>query len=162
MGSALPSFGMIVRAETAEQIEEVRTLFGEYAASLEFPLDFQDFDDEMSRFPGEYTAPGGSILLATNEERTVGCVALRLLEPGVCEMKRLYVRPEGRGLGMGRELGHAVLEEGRRLGYDRMRLYTVPSMQAAIALYESLGFTRIAPYRENPIEGAAFMELELG
>jgi GNAT superfamily N-acetyltransferase len=138
-------------------LEEVRTLFREYAASLPFALDFQDFDRELADLPGAYAAPRGALLLA----RGAGCVGLRPLDETTCEMKRLYVRPSARGTGLGRRLADAVIAEARRLGYAHMRLDTVPGMDSAQFLYERLGFHEIPPYRPNPIPGARFLELEL-
>jgi carbonic anhydrase len=151
----------IVRAQTSEQLEQARVLFQEYASSLDFELDFQDFDDELARFPGEYSEPTGCILMALSDGNAVGCVAVRALDPEICEMKRLYVVPNFRGRDIGRALAERIVEEARHLGYARMRLDTVPSMNVAIRLYESLGFAQIPPYRHNPIEGTSFMELAL-
>lgn len=143
-------------------VEDIRAIFLEYGESLDFELCFQDFEAELANLPGEYAPPRGSILLAMDGDAVAGCVALRPLNDGVCEMKRLFVRPAYRGTALGRKLAVAIVAEGRRLGYRAMRLDTVPSMVAAIALYRSLGFVEIEPYRENPIDGALYMELDLG
>ena len=140
---------------------DARALFLEYAESLGFDLGFQDFEAELRGLPGEYAPPGGVLLLARVAKEAVGCVGLRPLAPETCEMKRLYVRPKARAGGAGRALAEAVIEVGRELGYRRMRLDTVPTMTAARALYRSLGFREIEPYRFNPIPGTSFMELDL-
>lgn len=152
----------VVRAETEDRLEKVKDLFRMYASSLDFGLEFQDFERELAQFPGEYAPPSGCLLVAEVRERAAGCVALRRIDGTVCEVKRLYVVPSFRGRGIGRALAEGIIEEARRMGYKRMRLDTVPSMKAAIALYVSFGFTLIEPYRVNPVEGATFMELELG
>ncbi len=138
-----------------------RGLFEEYAASLGFDLSFQDFDREVASLPGDYASPRGVILLARDGPAAAGCVALRPLADDACEMKRLYIRPSHRGTGLGRRLADAILAEARARGYRRMRLDTVPGMEAAIGLYRALGFREIEPYRANPIPGALFMEREL-
>ena len=138
-------------------VEETRALLREYAASLPFARDFQDFDRELAELPGDYAPPRGALLLA----RGAGCVGLRPLDTTTCEMKRLYVRPPARGTGLGRRLAEAIVGEARSLGYARMRLDTVPDMAAALSLYAELGFREIPPYRANPIPGAVFLELEL-
>jgi putative acetyltransferase len=156
----------ITQAESANSVRHIRELFLEYAASLGsdlcFPdLCFQNFDKELADLPGAYSPPHGRLLLATVEEQVAGCVALRPLEPGICEMKRLYVRPAYRGQALGKKLVEAVVTEARCIGYERMRLDTVPSMAAAISLYRAIGFREIEPYTTNPIPGALFLELDL-
>ena len=151
----------IVAAEAGALLNEARALFEEYAASLGIDLDFQNFSDELSHLPGEYAPPAGRLLLAQWHSEAVGCIALRQLDAGICEMKRLYVRPRFQGLGIGRALAEVVIREARTIGYARLRLDTLPSMTRARAMYAALGFRNIAPYRYNPIEGTAFMELVL-
>jgi putative acetyltransferase len=136
----------LLPVETDEQVEEARGLFMEYSEATGVDLCFQNFAQELAALPGDYAPPTGVLILAREGEAAAGCVALREYEEGVCEMKRLYVRPRFRGTG---------------LGYARMRLDTLPSMRGAIALYRSLGFREITPYRFNPVEGTLYMELDL-
>ncbi|MGZ4779385.1 MAG: GNAT family N-acetyltransferase [Thermoanaerobaculia bacterium] len=147
----------IVSATTPDDVAAVAVLFREYAASLGVDLGFQHFEEELAAMPGDYAPPRGRLLLA----RDLGCVALRPLSADVCEMKRLYVRPAGRGSGLGRLLAERIIEEARTIGYRAMRLDTLPMMAAARAMYVSLGFREIEPYRFNPIEGTKYFELEL-
>ena len=141
----------------ADDVELVRALFREYAGSLGVDLSFQGFEDELAALPGGYDA----VLVARIGCDAAGCVGVRPLEPGVCEMKRLYVRPSARGTGLGRALAEAAVARARELGYVQMRLDTLPSMGAAQELYRSLGFVEIPPYRHNPIAGSSFLELRL-
>lgn len=150
-----------IQPESQEDLRHTRELFQEYEASLGIRLCFQNFERELTGLPGDYAPPQGRLLLALHETQIAGCVAVRRIDGETCEMKRLYVRPAFRGKGVGKELATIIIEEARRIGYARMRLDTLPSMQEAIALYQSLGFQTIEPYRHNPIEGALYMELEL-
>lgn len=152
----------ITQADSAAQIAHARDLFLEYAQSLGFSLCFQSFDQELAGLPGDYAPPDGRLLLAEYEGQMAGCVALHKLESGICEMKRLYLRPAFRGHGLGRALAARIIDEAREIGYRRMRLDTVePVMKDAVAMYRILGFKEIAPYRSNPIAGAIYMELQL-
>jgi putative acetyltransferase len=152
----------IFQANTDEDIQHARALFEEYASDLSISPCFQNFADELKNLPGDYVPPDGRLLLAAEGDQLAGCIALRKLEPGICEIKRLFVRPAHRGEGLGRVLVISAITEAQKLGYTRMRLDTLPGrMDQAIALYRSLGFVDIGPYCENPVEGAKFMELNL-
>jgi ribosomal protein S18 acetylase RimI-like enzyme len=157
----MPSSVRITRAQSAADLAQVRDLFVEYAEDLGFDLCFQDLGRELIELPGEYGPPGGALLAAHCGEAVVGCVALRKLDERTCEMKRMYVRPAFRGRHIGRGLAESIIAEARRIGYAKVRLDTLPSMETAVALYESLGFKRIGAYRHNPILGAMFFELDL-
>jgi putative acetyltransferase len=150
-----------VRVVTSpDKMEPVRLLLREYADSLGFDLCFQEFGQELAGLPGPYGPPSGCLLLATVGDEPAGCVALKQLADGVCEMKRLYVRSRHRGTGLGRTLAEGIIREAKRLGYRAIRLDTVPSvMGSAVALYRALGFRDIPPYCFNPVPGALYMEL---
>jgi putative acetyltransferase len=151
-----------VQAELPTQITQARELFLEYAQSLGFSLCFQNFDQELAGLPGDYAPPEGRLLLAEYEGQVAGCVALHRLEEKICEMKRLYLRPQFRGKGIGRALADRIISEARQIGYQSMRLDTVePVMKDAVEMYRKIGFKEIAPYRPNPIAGALYMELRL-
>ncbi len=161
MNSAVNGFD-VYQAESSEQIAAIRELFLEYAKSLNFSLCFQSFEKELAELPGGYAPPKGRLLLATHGPQLAGCAALHKLEDEICEMKRLYVRRQFRGKGLGRVLAERVVADAREIGYKRLRLDTIePVMRDAVAMYRKLGFKEIAPYRENPIAGALYMELEL-
>ena len=149
-------------ATSPEQIAPIRELFLEYVQSLGFSLCFESFDQELAALPGDYAPPDGRLLLATSNGDPAGCVALRKLEPEICEMKRLYVRPRYRGKSLGRQLAEKIIAEARQLGYKKLRLDTFEAiMKTAVAMYRQLGFREIPPYRPNPIAGALYMELQL-
>jgi putative acetyltransferase len=171
----------IINAETDEAVAQVSILFREYAASLGVDLSFQDFEHELATLPGDYVPPDGRLFLGTaddarlhvrdgsarsltsliSSEAVAGCIALRKIDREICEMKRLYVRPQFRGHGAGRALTDAVIKAARKIGYRRMRLDTLPQMAEAQKLYRALGFREIQPYRYNPVVGTRYFELEL-
>ncbi len=152
----------IAQAQSQPEIAQARELFLEYAKSLGFSLCFQNFDQELAGLPGDYAPPDGRLLLATSANAVAGCVALHKLQPEICEMKRLYLRPAFRGTGLGRTLAEYIIAEARKIGYKFMRLDTVqPVMKDAVALYRRLGFYEIRPYRVNPMPGTLYMELQL-
>ena len=148
-------------AELPRNLEVDRELFREYANGLGIDLTFQGFETELTELPGKYRPPDGRLLLAWNDARAVGSIALRPLDANICEMKRLYVRPEARGGQLGRRLVERICEEARDAGYARICLDTLPMMVSAQSLYESLGFVPIAPYVFNPVPGTKFLALDL-
>jgi putative acetyltransferase len=152
---------VVTLAKNPDDIETVRQLFQEYAVSLDFGLSFQDFNNELLILPGEYAPPGGCLLLSWHNEEPAGCVALRKFSGKTCEMKRLFIKSHLRGYGYGRQLAEEAIRQARKIGYRWMVLDTIGSMQAAIGLYISLGFTEILPYRYNPLPGARFFALYL-
>ena len=152
----------IIDGSIPERIAEVKQLLEEYASWIEISLCFQGFDKELANLPGDYAPPKGRLFLAMEDDRLAGCIALRPLAANTCEMKRLYVRPEFRGRGLGKQLATIIIDSGRELGYEYMRLDTLPNkMDQALAMYRRLGFKEIEPYYPNPVVGATFMELPL-
>jgi ribosomal protein S18 acetylase RimI-like enzyme len=151
----------IINAQKQDHYQKARELFLQYADSLGFDLEFQGFSQELATLPGNYAPPEGCILLAEDSGYFVGCVALRPLEDKICEMKRLYVKSDYRGRGMGRMLGCSVIDRARGTGYEKMRLDTIATMKEARSLYYSLDFRNINAYRYNPVDDASYMELEL-
>lgn len=147
--------------ETLTELDIIKDLFRDYALSLEVSLSFQNFERELEELPGVYSEPEGVLLLAMTAQRPAGCAALRKLEAGVCEMKRLYVRPEYRGTGLGRLLALEIIKAARAKNYDFMRLDTLKKMKRAVALYADLGFREIDAYCYNPLDDPIFMELDL-
>jgi GNAT superfamily N-acetyltransferase len=152
----------LIQAKSEDDIRLARGLFEEYAAGLGISLCFQNFDTELANLPGEYAPPDGRLLLAFDFDELAGCIALRKVAPTTCEMKRLFLRTEFRGKGFGRKLVQSIIDEARRIGYQQMRLDTLPGrMDDAISLYRSFGFEEIEPYYETPFNDTLFMELKL-
>jgi len=152
---------IIVPAQSDAHLHAARNLFVEYADYLGVDLCFQGFQQELDELPGAYAPPDGRLFLAVEDDQAVGCVAIRKLGDGICEMKRLYVQPGHRGEGLGRRLAEAVIAEAKAIGYRKMRLDSLTSLKEAAGLYRSLGFLEIPPYRYNPLPEAVFMELAL-
>lgn len=151
----------IIEKYDEQNITEIKDIFIEYRKDLGLDLEFQDFQEELKELPGEYSSPEGAILLAEDNDKTVGCVALRKIDDKTCEMKRLYVKPEYRGQGLGRKLALSIINKARTKGYEKMKLDTLTTLKEANELYRSLGFEECEPYRYNPLEDALYMELEL-
>ncbi len=139
----------------------VSELFREYQAELNVDLCFQGFEEELANLPDKYIEPTGCILLAEHESQIIGCVAVRRTQNFICEMKRLYVRPEGRGISAGRLLAEGIIHEAKTLGFKKMQLDTLQRLSAAMALYDKLGFKRIPSYYDNPLSEVIYWELEL-
>lgn len=151
----------IIPAHEGSHLAHARELFAEYAQGLGIDLCLQGFDEELATLPGRYAPPSGRLLLAIDDGRIAGCVALREIEPGLCEMKRLYARPAFRGKGVGRLLAESIVREGRGIGYRKMVLDTLATMTAARGLYRSLGFRQIQPYGHHPYAGTEYLGLNL-
>ncbi|MBD3217647.1 MAG: GNAT family N-acetyltransferase [candidate division Zixibacteria bacterium] len=151
----------LIYVETEEHINTIRKLFREYEDFLGFHLCFQNFEEEMKTLPGKYAPPEGRLIIAEYDSEIAGCVAVKKIGEGVCEMKRLYVRPEFRGKKIGRKLAERIIEDAGAIGYDIMRLDTLERLKEAIALYRSMGFKETTAYVYNPIEDVVYMELKL-
>ncbi len=152
----------IIQAKTPDHIEQTRTLFREYEDWFGLKLCFQNFDEEVAGLPGKYTPPDGRLFLAFSDKKLAGCIALRNLQEEICEMKRLFVREDFRGLGIGNSLIEKLIAGAKEIGYEKMRLDTFPSKMAkAVELYHAYGFYEIAPYYQNPYGETFFMELEI-
>lgn len=152
----------VIHIEGGPGLEDIRKLFVEYAKSLDFDLCFQNFDKELQELPGRYAAPEGRLFLCRVDGTAAACIALKSIGDGICEMKRLFVRPAFRGKGLGSKLGKYLIDEARQIGYRAMRLDTIAGkMEPAIALYRSLGFKEIPPYYPNPVPNVVYFELQL-
>jgi len=155
----------LITVDTTELIASTRSIFREYAASLDVDLNFQGFEAELATLPGEYAAPAGQLLLAMVDDDVAGCGAFRPLTdvdyPNACEMKRLYVRPAYRRFGLGRLMAQRLLDDARRAGYSYMLLDTLDDMESARELYATLGFEDVPPYYYNPIPGAHYLRARL-
>ncbi|MFW9819490.1 MAG: GNAT family N-acetyltransferase [Candidatus Thorarchaeota archaeon] len=152
---------LIEQALTEKQIRDAKKLFIEYSNHLGIDLSFQNFKEELNKFPGQYSPPEGCIFLAYYKKKPIGCVGLRKFKDDICEMKRLYIHPKFRKKGIGKTLATTIINESKEIGYKYMRLDTLPFMTEAITLYLALGFKEISPYRYNPFENAKFFEVEL-
>ena len=151
----------IVQIDNSKELDAARQLFIEYQQWLNTDLCFQGFEQELASLPGKYAEPHGSILLAKHQNEIIGCVAVRQLKDDICEMKRLYVKPESQGLSAGRMLAEAIVRKAKILGYQKMQLDTLQRLDRAIGLYEKLGFKEIRPYYDNPLDEVVYWELDL-
>ncbi len=147
-----------VRVEAGDNLKKIKKLFREYEEFLGFELCFQDFENELKNLPGKYAPPEGRLIMARVDGDIAGCVALKKIAEGICEMKRLYVRPEFRGQKLGRKLAEYIISEAMEIGYDKMRLDTLQRLKPALELYRSLGFHEISAYVHNPLEDVVYME----
>lgn len=152
---------MVNNIEQRDNLANIKELFIEYAESLGVDLSFQGFEDELNNLPGKYAEPEGCIILASVEDAPAGCVALRKINNEICEMKRLYVKSQFRSLGLGKKLANSIIEKARELGYDYVRLDTLPTMKRAQEMYREMGFYEIEPYIYNPVEGTKYLEKKL-
>lgn len=153
---------MNIKVEEAYcHIEDIKTLFNEYVASLGIDLAFQNYEEELQALPGKYENPLGRLYIAYADDMPAGCAALRPLDEKRCEMKRLYVRSQFRGLKLGKLLSEKIISDAKEIGYDFLLLDTLSSMEKALALYKSLGFKEIEPYYKSPLEGTHFLCLTL-
>lgn len=155
------SAAILAQARFPQDLQQVLAIFREYVASPSVSLDFQEYEQEFAGLPGMYAAPEGRLLLAWDGPAVVGCAALRRVDQQVCEMKRVYVRPAARGVGLGRRLVQAVLAEARAAGYSRICLDVLPEFRTAQSMYASLGFVPVAPVACNPVPGTRFLGLDL-
>jgi len=164
VNSTSPHFHQVKLVQSGDEtaVAAAKELVKEYVRSLNIDLSFQGIDRELDEFPADYVPPRGALFVALAGKKLAGVVALRMVSTKTCEMKRMYVREEFRGRGIGRNLAELLIDEASRRGYSRMRLDTLSTMKEAIGLYCSLGFREIAPYRFNPIRGATYMELQIG
>jgi ribosomal protein S18 acetylase RimI-like enzyme len=151
----------IVHVVTADQLAEVRSLFEEYWRSFGFTPCFQNFSGELAELPGSYVPPGGRLALVLVDGQSAGCAALRRLDDERCEFKRLYVRPQYRGMRLGRELLAWIIAEAKAAGYRQLVCDTMPAMADALAMYQRAGFQRTEPYSDHPTPGAIFLRLAL-
>ncbi len=154
----------IIYVKTLKEVDEVRRLFREYEAFLNVDLCFQQFEQELTNLPGKYAPPSGMLLLAMDGQKAIGCGALRNLgsiQDRTCEMKRLYVCPEARGVGVGKQIARRLIQEAVRIGYSTLVLDTLDRLEAAITLYKSLGFVLTEPYYDNPLSGVVYWKLDL-
>jgi len=153
----------LIEAKSTKDFKTAVQLFKEYASQIGVDLEFQDFNKEIENIESQYSRPKGILFVARNDKNApLGCFAIRELKARICELKRMYLKKEARGLGIGRKMLDESIEIGKELGYKKMRLDTLPEMHAAITLYQKAGFYEIAPYRFNPIKGSKYFEIELG